>query len=169
MCVFYWAHLCLKCSLGISNFLEEISSLSHSIVRFYFFALIMGTGAQQFLGAESTERPLGVGRRMDSGIYQRGLGFRVWTGFPSWSYHSSCATLGLCLAHSEPIFSSVIWGNDEDYLIRGLRRSRGFGMTPGTFSVLMRHGGCFLAVLTMRVSQPLQALVSSSVKKGIRI
>ena len=30
----------MKCSLGISNFLEEISSLSHSIVFFYFFALI---------------------------------------------------------------------------------------------------------------------------------
>ena len=29
-----------KCSLGISNFLEEISSLSHSIVFLYFFALI---------------------------------------------------------------------------------------------------------------------------------
>ena len=29
--VFYWAHLCMKCSLGVSNFLEEISSLSHSI------------------------------------------------------------------------------------------------------------------------------------------
>ena len=32
-----FAHLCMKCSLGISNFLEEISSLSHSIVFFYFF------------------------------------------------------------------------------------------------------------------------------------
>jgi len=30
----------MKCSLGISNFLEEISSLSHSIVSLYFFALI---------------------------------------------------------------------------------------------------------------------------------
>ena len=30
----------MKCSLGLSNFLEEISSLSHSIVFFYFFALI---------------------------------------------------------------------------------------------------------------------------------
>ena len=29
--------LCMKCSLGISNFLEEISSLSHSIVFLYFF------------------------------------------------------------------------------------------------------------------------------------
>ena len=30
----------MKCSLGISNFLEEISSLSNSIVFLYFFALI---------------------------------------------------------------------------------------------------------------------------------
>ena len=28
----------MKCSLGISNFLEEISSLSHSGVFLYFFA-----------------------------------------------------------------------------------------------------------------------------------
>ena len=33
-----------KCSLGISNFLEEISSLSHSIVFLYFFALITEEG-----------------------------------------------------------------------------------------------------------------------------
>ena len=38
--VLYRAHLCMKCSLGISNFLEEISSLSHSVVFLYFFALI---------------------------------------------------------------------------------------------------------------------------------
>ena len=30
----------MKCSLSISNFLEEISSLSHSIAFLYFFALI---------------------------------------------------------------------------------------------------------------------------------
>jgi len=30
----------MKCFLGISNFLEEISSLSHSVVFLYFFALI---------------------------------------------------------------------------------------------------------------------------------
>ena len=30
----------MKCSLGISNFIEEISSLSDSIVFLYFFALI---------------------------------------------------------------------------------------------------------------------------------
>jgi len=42
--VLYCAHLCMKCSLDISNFLEEISSLSHSIVFLYFFALITEEG-----------------------------------------------------------------------------------------------------------------------------
>ena len=35
---------CMKCSLGISNFLEQISSLFHSIVFLYFFALITEEG-----------------------------------------------------------------------------------------------------------------------------
>ena len=34
----------MKCSLGISNFLEEISSLSHSIFFLYFFAVITEEG-----------------------------------------------------------------------------------------------------------------------------
>ena len=34
----------MKCSLSISNFLEEISSLSHSVVFLYFFALITKEG-----------------------------------------------------------------------------------------------------------------------------
>ena len=34
----------MKCSLGISNFLEEISSHSHSFVFLYFFALITEEG-----------------------------------------------------------------------------------------------------------------------------
>src|SRR5574342_448782 len=34
----------MKCSLGISNFLGEISSLSHSVVFLYFFALITEEG-----------------------------------------------------------------------------------------------------------------------------
>src|SRR5574341_961746 len=42
--VLYQAHLCMKCPLGISNFLEEISSLSHSVVLLYFFALITEEG-----------------------------------------------------------------------------------------------------------------------------
>ena len=34
----------MKCSLGISNFLEEISSLCHSVLFLYFFALIAREG-----------------------------------------------------------------------------------------------------------------------------
>ena len=34
----------MKCSLGISNFLEEISSLSDSVVFLHFFALIAEEG-----------------------------------------------------------------------------------------------------------------------------
>jgi len=37
-------HLCMKFSLGMSNFLEKISSLSHSVVFIYFFALIAEEG-----------------------------------------------------------------------------------------------------------------------------
>ena len=37
-------HLCMKCSLGISNFPEEISSFPHSIVFLYFFVLITEEG-----------------------------------------------------------------------------------------------------------------------------
>ena len=42
--VLYCAHLYMNCSLNISNFLEEISSLSHSIIFLYFFALITEEG-----------------------------------------------------------------------------------------------------------------------------
>ena len=44
MYVLYCAHLWMKCSLGISNFLEEISSLSHSVLFLYYFALITEEG-----------------------------------------------------------------------------------------------------------------------------
>src|SRR5574341_472599 len=42
--VLYRAHLCMKCSFGISDFLEEIFSLSHSVVFLYFFALVTEEG-----------------------------------------------------------------------------------------------------------------------------
>ena len=42
--VLYRAHLCMKCSRGISDFLKEISSLSHSVVFLYFSALIAEEG-----------------------------------------------------------------------------------------------------------------------------
>ena len=34
----------MKCSLGISHFLKEVSSLSHSVVFLYFFALVAEEG-----------------------------------------------------------------------------------------------------------------------------
>ena len=39
----------MKCSLGISNFLEEFSSLSHSVVFLYFSALITEEAFLSFL------------------------------------------------------------------------------------------------------------------------
>src|SRR5574341_1511980 len=42
--VLYQAHLCMKYSLGISNLLEEISSLSHSVVFLHLFALFAEEG-----------------------------------------------------------------------------------------------------------------------------
>ena len=42
--ILYRAHHCMKCSFGISNFLEEISSLSHSVLFLDFFALIAEKG-----------------------------------------------------------------------------------------------------------------------------
>ena len=39
--VLYLAHPCIKCSLELSNLLEEIFYLSHSTVFFYYFALFI--------------------------------------------------------------------------------------------------------------------------------
>ena len=47
--VLYCAHLCMKYSPGFSNFLEEISILSHSILFLYFFALITEKAFLSFL------------------------------------------------------------------------------------------------------------------------
>ena len=46
--VLYCTYLCMKSSLGISNFLEKISSLSHSKVFLWFFALITEEGFLNF-------------------------------------------------------------------------------------------------------------------------
>ena len=47
----------MKYFLGISNFLEEISSLSHSVVFLYFFALIyrLGMGEANKWGGGSVQ------------------------------------------------------------------------------------------------------------------
>ena len=49
---------CMKCFLGISNFLEDIFSLSHSIVFLYYFALIPEEGylISPFFGTLHSDR-----------------------------------------------------------------------------------------------------------------
>ena len=49
----------MKCSLGISNFLEEISSLSHSVVLLYFFAEYIMRNA----GLEEAQAGIKIARR----------------------------------------------------------------------------------------------------------
>ena len=49
----------MKCSLGISNFLEEISSLSHSVVFLYFFALIAEEGGSRVKASACNAGDLG--------------------------------------------------------------------------------------------------------------
>ena len=54
--VLYQAHLCMKYFLGISNFPEDISSLSHSVVFLYFF--VQGKEQQlRFAGAAMKRYP----------------------------------------------------------------------------------------------------------------
>ena len=66
----------LKCSLGISNFLEESSSLSYSIVFLYFFALIAEKG---FLISPSYSLELCI---------QMGISFLFSFAFHFPSFHS---------------------------------------------------------------------------------
>ena len=74
--VLYRAHLCMKCSLGISNFLEEISSLSYSVVSLYFFALISEEG---FLISPCCSLELCI---------QMGISFLFFFAFCFSSFHS---------------------------------------------------------------------------------
>ena len=66
----------MKCSLGISNFLKEISSLSHSIISLYFFALIMEEG---FLISPCYSLELCI---------QMGISFLFSFAFRFFSFHS---------------------------------------------------------------------------------
>ena len=55
----------MKCSLGISSFLEEISSLSCSIIFLYFFALITEEGFTTLRWTNCVEIPHVQGQRKD--------------------------------------------------------------------------------------------------------
>ena len=67
----------MKWSLGISNFPEEISSLSHSIVFLYFFALITEEG---FL--------ISPGYSLELFDIQMGISFLFSFAFHFSSFHS---------------------------------------------------------------------------------
>ena len=80
----------MKCSLGISNFLEEVSSLSHSIVSLYFFALIPEEG---FLISPCHSLEL----RIHMGI---SLLFSFAFHFFSWLFHFQTTILPFCISFS---------------------------------------------------------------------
>src|SRR5574341_622690 len=87
--VLYRAHLCIKCSLGISNFLEEISSLSHSVVFLCFFALIAEKG---FLISSCYSLELCI-QMLVSFVFSFALCFFLFTAICKASPHSHCAFL----------------------------------------------------------------------------
>ncbi|CAI9160092.1 unnamed protein product [Rangifer tarandus platyrhynchus] len=74
--VLHCAHLCMKCSLGISNFLEEMSSFSNSVIILYFFALITEEG---FLTSPCYSLELCI---------QMGISFLFSFAFPFSCFHS---------------------------------------------------------------------------------
>ena len=74
----HFTSLCMKYSLGISNFLEEMASLSHSVVFLYFFALITEEG---FLISPCYSLELCI---------QMGISFPFCFAFTFSSFHSIC-------------------------------------------------------------------------------
>ena len=82
--------LCMKCFLGISDFLDEISSLSHSVVFLYLFALIAdrmwstGEGNGKPLQYSCLENPMNSMKRQNDRILKeelpRSLGAQYATG-----------------------------------------------------------------------------------------
>ena len=59
----------MKYSLGISNFLKEISSLSLSIVFLYFFALITEAGLEGHVWKQGAAGPVSTERRPFGGEF----------------------------------------------------------------------------------------------------
>ena len=94
--VLYCAHLCMKCSLSISNFHEEISSHSHSIVSLYFFALII---EEVFLISSCYSLELCI---------QMGISFFSLLPFASLLFSA------ICKASSDNHFAFLFLGNDLD-------------------------------------------------------
>ena len=87
--VLYHAHPCMKCSLDVSNFLEEISSFSHSSVLLSFLALFIEKGL------------------LISPCYSLELSIPLGVSFPfSFACHFS-SFFGYCKASSDNHFASL--------------------------------------------------------------
>ena len=96
----------MKCSLGISNFLDEISSLSYYIVFLYFFALITEEG---FLISPcySLELCIQMGlfsgqttRREYSPAHPQKIGLKIYWAWPCPSEHDPVSP-SVSLSHQE--------------------------------------------------------------------
>ena len=89
----------MKSSLAISNFLEEISSLSHSIVSLYFLALVTEEG---FLISPCYSLELCIQIGMSS--------------LSSFAFGVSFFT-AICKASSDNLFAFLFLGNDLDHCL----------------------------------------------------
>ena len=92
-----WTYV--KCSLGISNFLEEMSSLSHSVVFLCFFALITEEG---FLISPYYSLELCI---------QMGISFLFPLPLASLLFSA------ICKASSDNNFAFLFLGNDLDHCL----------------------------------------------------
>ena len=104
----------MKCSLGISNFLEEISSFSHSIVFLYFFALITEEG---FLISPCYSLELCIQMGLFSGqttgreyspAHPQKIGLKIYWAWPCLSEHDPVSP-SVSLSHQELIHWKRPW------------------------------------------------------------
>ena len=92
----------MKCSLGISDFLEEISGLSHSVIFLYFFALI---AKEDFLIYPCYSLELCI---------QMLISFRFSFAFRFSFFHSYLIVTQLCPTLDDPM----------DYTVHGILQAR---------------------------------------------
>ena len=129
----------MKFSVGISNFLEEISPLSHSIVLLYFFALIPEKG---FLISPGYSLELyiqmGISGRECSSVVERVLSMHEAPGsFPC----TSSFLKWVSLSFSPLPFTSLLFikwedkGRTEDEMVGWHHHSRGICLSKFQYLV----------------------------------
>ena len=130
----------VKCFLGISNFLEEISSLSHFIVFLYFFALITEEG---FLISPcySLELCIQIGISFFSSLLFASLLFTAFHSKPSSVSHFAFLHfffLGMVLKRKKAFLSDQCKEIEENNRMGKTRDLfKKVGDTKGTFHVFL--------------------------------